>query len=93
MKRIVYFNGKYIHYNEAKVSIEDRGLQFADSIYEVIAFKKLNFIDLNFHIKRLKYSLSQLNISLYDDNSTTVAGTYKCKLEFIVETKEKLRVY
>ena len=64
MKRIVYFNGKYIHYNEAKVSIEDRGLQFADSIYEVIAFKKLNFIDLNFHIKRLKYSLSQLNITL-----------------------------
>jgi len=38
-------------------------------------------------------SLSQLNISLYDDNSTTASGTYKCKLEFIVETKEKLRVY
>tara|TARA_Y100001970_G_scaffold294296_1_gene450009 strand:+ start:3167 stop:3844 length:678 start_codon:yes stop_codon:yes gene_type:complete len=38
-------------------------------------------------------SLNQLNISLYDDNSATAAGTYKCKLEFIVETKEKLRVY
>lgn len=38
-------------------------------------------------------SLSQLNISLFDDESTTSAGTYKCKLEFIVETKDKLRVY
>ena len=65
MKRIVYFNRKYINYNDAKVSIEDRGLQFSDSVYEVIAFKKLNFIDLNFHIKRLKYSLNQLNIKLH----------------------------
>lgn len=38
-------------------------------------------------------SLSQLNISLFDDESATPAGTYKCKLEFIVETKDKLRVY
>jgi|TARA_B100000941_G_C28446264_1_gene522510 hypothetical protein len=38
-------------------------------------------------------SLSQLNISLFDDESSTPAGTYKCKLEFIVETKDKLRVY
>jgi hypothetical protein len=38
-------------------------------------------------------SLSQLNISLFDDESSTSAGTYKCKLEFIVETKDKLRVY
>ena len=29
---------------------------------------------------------------MYDDNSATAAGTYKCKLEFIVETKEKLRI-
>ena len=38
-------------------------------------------------------SLSQLNISLFDDESATAAGTYKCKLEFIVETKDKIRVY
>jgi hypothetical protein len=38
-------------------------------------------------------SLSKMNISLFDDNSNTAAGTYNCKLEFIVETKDKLRVY
>ena len=77
MKRIVYFNGKYIHYNEAKVSIEDRGLQFADSIYEVIAFKKLNFIDLNFHIKRLKYSLKELNFKFVVDEKKINKIFYK----------------
>ena len=39
-------------------------------------------------------SLGQLNISLFSDNTTnTIAGSYKCKLDFIVETKEKMRVY
>lgn len=43
-------------------------------------------------------SLSQLNVALYDDETTTPSGgsdnaSYKCKLEFMVETKEKLRVY
>ena len=43
-------------------------------------------------------SLSQLNIALYDDETTITSGennivSYKCKLEFMVETKEKLRVY
>ena len=39
------------------------------------------------------HSLSQLNISLFDDESSTAAGTYKCKLGFLIETKEKMRLY
>jgi hypothetical protein len=38
-------------------------------------------------------SLSQLNISLFDNNTNTATTPFDCKLEFIVETKEKLRVY
>jgi len=39
-------------------------------------------------------SLSKFNISLFDDNSNNSTGaTYKCKLEFIIETKDKQRVY
>ena len=42
-------------------------------------------------------SLSQLNVAVYGENTTTApggsGGSYKCKLEFMVETKEKLRVY
>ena len=49
-------------FKNAKIHIEDRGLQFADSVYEVIAVLNGNLIDLDFHLKRLKYSLRELEI-------------------------------
>ena len=33
--RIAYVNGRYLRHGEASVHVEDRGLQFGDSIYEV----------------------------------------------------------
>ena len=33
--RIAYVDGRYVRHDLASVHIEDRGLQFADSIYEV----------------------------------------------------------
>lgn len=41
-------------------------------------------------------SLTQLNIRVFTNNSgeiTNSSGAFACKLEFIVETKDKLRVY
>ena len=39
-------------------------------------------------------SLTQLNVALYGETSTNSPGSsYKCKLEFMIETKEKLRIY
>ena len=39
-------------------------------------------------------SLDKLNISLFDNRASgTPVEVFQCKLEFIVETKEKLRVY
>lgn len=39
-------------------------------------------------------ALSKLNCSLYSDNATTINGkALQLKLEFLIETKEKLRVY
>ena len=62
MSRIAYLNSKYINFNQAKIHIEDRGLQFSDSVYEVVSFYNRKLIDFNFHIKRLKYSLKELQI-------------------------------
>ena len=69
MPKIAYINSKYIKFNEAKIHIEDRGLQFADSIYEVIAIYKKNLVDFDFHIKRLKYSLKELLINYKVNNN------------------------
>jgi hypothetical protein len=34
--RLVYLNGELVEHEEAKVSVEDRGFNFADGIYEVV---------------------------------------------------------
>jgi D-alanine transaminase len=60
---IVYFNGKYLPLDEVKISPYDRGFQYADGVYE--ALRSYNGILFRFesHMKRLKYSLDELNIS------------------------------
>ncbi|MBW8309088.1 MAG: D-amino-acid transaminase [Candidatus Paracaedibacteraceae bacterium] len=62
MSRFAYANGRYVPHQEASTHIEDRGYQFADGIYEVIAVVKGNFIDFQEHLDRLEYSLTELKI-------------------------------
>ena len=62
MSRIVYLNGKYYKESEAKISIFDRGLLFADSVYEVTAVIDNKLIDFPAHIERLENSLNELEI-------------------------------
>ena len=60
MSNIVFLNSKYIKFRDAKIHIEDRGLQFSDSVYEVVSFYNNRLIDLKFHLIRLRYSLNEL---------------------------------
>ena len=69
MTKIAFINNKFISFSKASIHIEDRGLQFADSVYEVIAVFNHDLIDLDFHLKRLRYSLNQLDIKFkFNDN-------------------------
>lgn len=63
---IVYFNEKYLPLDEVKISPYDRGFHYADGVYEV--FRTYNGKPFRFasHIKRLKYSLNELNICFND---------------------------
>ena len=63
MTRIVYVNGAYKRYAEAAIHVEDRGFQFADSIYEVIEVLGGRLVDATRHIARLHRSLRELAIS------------------------------
>lgn len=63
MARIVYVNGRYLPYAEAGVHVEDRGFQFADSVYEVCEVKGGALIDTTRHLERLARSLSELKIA------------------------------
>ncbi len=62
MSRIVYVNGRYVPYAEAHVHVEDRGFQFADSIYEVCEIRDGRIIDESRHLARLRRSLKELGI-------------------------------
>ena len=63
MPNIVYFNKKYIQFRDAKIPIEDRGFQFSDSVYEVVKIINKKMLDFDFHMRRLKYSTSELNFN------------------------------
>ncbi len=62
MSRIAYVNGRYLPRAQADVSIEDRGYQFADGVYEVCEVRGGRLIDERRHMARLDRSLSELNI-------------------------------
>ena len=76
MSRIAYVNGRYLPHRDAFVHIEDRGYQFADGCYEVVAVHNGIFIDAGLHLKRLRRSLDELRIQFpMSDAALTVTMT------------------
>lgn len=63
MSRIAYVNGRYLPHSAATVHIEDRGFQFADSVYEMISLIDGRLADAEGHFDRLDRSLSELRIT------------------------------
>lgn len=60
---MIYLNGEFVPKNEAVISPEDRGFNFADGIYEVIKYyggKPFRYAD---HLDRLKRSLREVQIN------------------------------
>lgn len=64
MSRIAYVNGAYVPLTAATVSIQDRGFQFADSIYEVWAVRSGRLYDAGEHMARLQRSLAELRLAI-----------------------------
>src|SRR3954468_9469278 len=62
MSRIAYVSGVYVPHQRAAIHIEDRGYQFADGVYEVIAVRGGKLLDEHPHLKRLHRSLDELRI-------------------------------
>ncbi|HEX6442103.1 MAG TPA: D-amino-acid transaminase [Stellaceae bacterium] len=62
MSRIAYVAGQYLPHRQAAVHIEDRGYQFGDGVYEVIAVVGGRLIDEAPHLARLHRSLAELRI-------------------------------
>lgn len=64
MTKISFLNGKFIEHSKAMIHIDDRAMQFADSVYEVTLVHNGNLVDGELHWKRLANSLSKMKIPM-----------------------------
>lgn len=97
-----------LHIDELKKNHSDNGTNKLNNSFAIIDLDKVsnngtanNFYENTYACNEdIKYfdpplnALSKLNCSLYNDNATSISAlALQLKLELIVETKEKLRVY
>ena len=59
---ICYINGSFENKSSASISIQDRGFNFSDGVYEVMSFQKNKLINFDRHMNRLNRSLNCLRI-------------------------------
>ncbi|MGK2857529.1 MAG: aminotransferase class IV [Thermoanaerobaculia bacterium] len=59
---VLWFNGRWTTTDEPVVSVEDRGFQFGDSVYEVLRFRRGAPILVDSHFARLSRCLALLEI-------------------------------
>lgn len=60
----LYLDGRYLPLGEGRVSVEDRGFQFGDGVYEVIRSYHGRPFRLSRHLARLEQSLKGVEIPL-----------------------------
>ena len=63
MSRIAYVNGRYVPIRQPSIEVEDRGLQFADSVYEVILVRGGTLVDEEPHLDRLERSRGEIRLA------------------------------
>ncbi|HWG95866.1 MAG TPA: D-amino-acid transaminase [Nitrospira sp.] len=62
MPDIAFINGRFLSWEEATVSIDDRGFQFGDAVYEVIRAYRGSPFELAAHLARLDRSARELSL-------------------------------
>jgi len=73
MKELGFFDGEFINLDETKVSLEDRGYQFGDGIYEAAKVYNGKCFALDRHLERCIRSLRELQIPVTYTNDELTA--------------------
>src|SRR5579884_2695259 len=61
---LVYLNGEFLPYDAARIPVEDRGLQFADGVYEVVRYYDGRPFRMQQHLARLVRSAAGIELPL-----------------------------
>lgn len=64
MAELIWLNGEIIPMSEARISVEDRGFQFADGVYEVIRLYGGRPFTLIEHLQRLEKSAAGISLAV-----------------------------
>ena len=64
MPNIAFLNGRFIPLSRARVSIEDRGFQFGDGVYEVLRVYRGRIFHLEDHLNRLEQSAGAIGLPM-----------------------------
>ena len=67
-ERIVFVNGNFVTESEAVLPIFDRGLLFADAVYEGFGILDGQIVDFVYHMQRLEQSLAKIAIPITFSN-------------------------
>jgi D-alanine transaminase len=62
MPDILYINGRFTTTDERVIGVEDRGLQFGDSVYEVFKFLGRKPLFIHDHFRRLSQGLGEIDV-------------------------------
>jgi D-alanine transaminase len=72
MTERIWLNGQVMPMSEARISVEDRGFQFADGVYEVIKLYGGKPFTLDEHLARLERSAAGIQLQLPLDRAALV---------------------
>jgi D-alanine transaminase len=73
----VYLNGRIVPFKQATVSVEDRGFQFSDGLYEVVRTYEGRFFHLDRHLSRLSRGAAFLELSLREHLPSLEQATHE----------------
>ena len=80
MPELAYVNGSFLPISEATVSIDDRGFQFGDGVYEVMVTYDGLVFQMNAHMQRLRRSADGIGL-VYDFDAQPLEPVIRDGLE------------
>nr|MBX2850386.1 aminotransferase class IV [Phycisphaeraceae bacterium] len=69
----VYLNGQYLHRTHATLSVDERGVHFADGVYEVVRYFNGTAFTMAEHLDRLKRSMDGIDLKCDADAIAAVS--------------------
>jgi branched-chain amino acid aminotransferase len=84
---ITYVNGEYVPHEEAKISVDDRGIMFGDSVFDITRTFDGVVFRLDDHLERLRKSMRYVEL----DGDGLLPGIRKATEEVLGRNAEEIK--